>query len=408
MHQDSTVPSMRKLPAWSWIAPLVVVAACRGGTEPQPPGPAAQIVPASDTLRTVVVGMPLSDSLAVRVVDASGRGVPGQVVSWSDWSGGTISPTESLTDASGRARAALRVGNRAGEYSVTGQAVTTSGPQAVRFRATASPGPAAAITIVPEGRTVGVDDTLHLSARRVDRFGNGITDRPVVWSSSRPSVASVDAQTGVVRGVAPGSADITATSEGVGASVRIMVARLISGADRFDTNSLDAYASFSDDGGAPWTISGGELIGSGFAVHNVLIRKNLSVLDGWVETTTRQADDGGLVLRFQDNSNYYLLAIRDDTSPFPRPYQNFKIYKRSDRAFLELWEADVSWSRGTDRTVRFEMIGSRLNVYLDGARIGSVDDRSPLGRGGFGLRHYGGFQSWTVRYQDLRWQLLGS
>jgi hypothetical protein len=61
--------------------------------------------------------------------------------------------------------------------------------------------------------TVNVDETLQLAATMRDQSGITLSGRPVVWAASSASVASVGG-TGLVTGLAAGSATITATSEG--------------------------------------------------------------------------------------------------------------------------------------------------------------------------------------------------
>ena len=166
--------------------------------------------------------------------------------------------------------------------------------------------------------------------------------------------------------------------------------------------ALGDYTAYSDDGIA-WRLGDG-ISGEGYADQSVLVRSGATMGDGWVEASTSHADDGGLVLRFQDNANYYLLAIRDDAGPEPRGAENLAVYRRDGGVFRELWTADVAWPRGERRTVRFEAEGSLLNVYLDGELVGSVVDSAPLPAGGFGLRHYGGSQEWTTRFDAFRWR----
>jgi hypothetical protein len=55
------------------------------------------------------------------------------------------------------------------------------------------------------------NDTIQLNAEVRDSEGRLLTEAPVTWSSSNPSVASV-ATTGLVLGSAPGTATITASS----------------------------------------------------------------------------------------------------------------------------------------------------------------------------------------------------
>ena len=91
------------------------------------------------------------------------------------------------------------------------------------------------------------------------------------------------------------------------------------GEDDFSSNTLSRYTA-SSDGGMPWRISGGMLVGGGYGIHSVLIRKGASLETGWVETRSSHADDGGLVLGYVNNQNYYLLSVRDDAAGlFMRP-----------------------------------------------------------------------------------------
>jgi hypothetical protein len=78
------------------------------------------------------------------------------------------------------------------------------------------------IVVNPSGASVAVGQTTTLWATLFDARGNILTGRPVVWSSSNPSVATVS-QTGEVTGVAPGSATISATSGAKSGSVAVVV-----------------------------------------------------------------------------------------------------------------------------------------------------------------------------------------
>ena len=59
-----------------------------------------------------------------------------------------------------------------------------------------------------------VGQTERGTATPLDESGNALVGRPVSWKSSTAAVATVDA-TGLIAGVSPGNATITATSEGV-------------------------------------------------------------------------------------------------------------------------------------------------------------------------------------------------
>jgi hypothetical protein len=169
--------------------------------------------------------------------------------------------------------------------------------------------------------------------------------------------------------------------------------------------ALAGYSHYSD-GGYPWSLGPNSLQGNGVGLQSVLIRKSTSLHDGWVETVVDSADDGGLVLRFSDNQNYYLLAIRDDRAPYPRNVDNLQIYRRRGEGqggFVSLWRTDVTWPRGVSHRVRFEARADTLSVYVDDRRIATIADTHHLSGGGFGVRHYGNNVGWITRYRFLSW-----
>ena len=92
---------------------------------------------------------------------------------------------------------------------------STSGPEAPPAvdRLTIEPG--AAVVLLPE-------QTTQLTATPRSADGGALGNRPVTWSSSDGTVASVSPQ-GLVTAVAPGQAMVTATSEGVQASLDVEV-----------------------------------------------------------------------------------------------------------------------------------------------------------------------------------------
>ena len=78
------------------------------------------------------------------------------------------------------------------------------------------------VRVSPLQIVVFVDATERLSARAQDASGNSLTGRTITWSSTNSSVASVDAS-GLVRGIAAGTATIRATAEGVVGSAEVTV-----------------------------------------------------------------------------------------------------------------------------------------------------------------------------------------
>src|SRR6185295_6603066 len=80
----------------------------------------------------------------------------------------------------------------------------------------------ASVTVSPGSATVLAGQAVQLTATPKDANGNALTGRTVTWSSSNTSVAIADVN-GNVTGMAPGSATITATSEGQSGTASITV-----------------------------------------------------------------------------------------------------------------------------------------------------------------------------------------
>jgi hypothetical protein len=364
-------------------ASAALTSAC--GTETEPPGPAAKLEAASSRTGSGVVNTTLRDSLAVRVLDANGRPVPAVEVHWGTYaSGGQVSPRVALTDVKGIARAALTLGTRAGAQYAFAEVLTVEGPREVEFAYEVLAGPTVTLRVAPDGSLLVPKETRQLSAVRTDAYGNLITGRALTWSTSNAAVATVD-QNGVVTAVAPGSADIQASSEGQTSSARVAVASAIA-EDLFNTNTPGLYTQYSDIA-ASWSVAGGVMTASGPGKQSHLIRNDLLFRDGWVEAEMDRADEGGLVLRFRDAGNLYLLAIRDDGSLLGT--RNLELFKRVNGQFqLIQYGRDISWPRGTVKTVRFEVVGSRLRGYVDGVVVIEDTDSSISTAGAAGMRYH--------------------
>lgn len=89
---------------------------------------------------------------------------------------------------------------------------------------TPAPNPAtiARIVVAPDSSVIVVGGTATLTASPKDSVGNDLSGRVMTWSSSAPDIATVSAA-GVVSGIAPGRAIITATSEGQSRTAPVIV-----------------------------------------------------------------------------------------------------------------------------------------------------------------------------------------
>lgn len=82
--------------------------------------------------------------------------------------------------------------------------------------------PVASITITPSDASINIGGTVQLTATLKDAAGNTLTGRTVTWTSSNDLAAFVTSS-GLVRGFLPGTATITATSEGISGTARVTV-----------------------------------------------------------------------------------------------------------------------------------------------------------------------------------------
>jgi Big-like domain-containing protein len=102
----------------------------------------------------------------------------------------------------------------------------------------------ASISVTPESVAVWQGDTVSFTAAPRDSSGAPLFGRSVQWTSSDEAVAIVDSLTGRVAAIAPGSATVTAHSEGQAGSATITVSD--------STNVPRILVDASRDGGAWW------------------------------------------------------------------------------------------------------------------------------------------------------------
>lgn len=145
-------------------------------------------------------------TLTAQALDAAGDTVPGRPVLWatSDAAVATVTSTGVVsTVAPGTANVTATIDG------VVGTAILT-----------VQPVPVASLTLTPPTASLIVGDFLQLTATPRDANGAALAGRSIAWSSSAPSLVSVSS-TGVVTALAPGSATITASSEGKSATARV-------------------------------------------------------------------------------------------------------------------------------------------------------------------------------------------
>ena len=174
-------------------------------TGSQPPAPVATVTltPGSATVNE---GQTLQ--LAATLKDANGNVLTGRSITWSSSNG-----SAATVNATG-----LVTGVLAGSATITATSEGQSGTSAI----TVVHMPVASVTVTPASGTVSAGSSLQLTATPKDANGNPLVGRTVTWQSSNTSAATVNGS-GLVSGVAAGSATITATSEGQSGTSAITV-----------------------------------------------------------------------------------------------------------------------------------------------------------------------------------------
>jgi len=160
----------------------------------------------SPSSRDLTVGQ--TTQLKAEPLDAQGNVLSGRSVAWSSGrpNVATVSATGAVT--------ALSPGNAIITATVDGK----SGVGAI----TVAAAPVASVAMSPTSATLTVGETVQLGAQPRDASGRRLDGRTVTWSTNRPDVATVTS-TGIVAAVSPGTATITASSEGRSGTATVVV-----------------------------------------------------------------------------------------------------------------------------------------------------------------------------------------
>jgi len=149
-----------------------------------------------------------TSQLSATVRDASGNVLTGHTVTWS--SSATAAATVS---ASGLVTAVAP-----GSATITATSDGKSGTSTISVTLV----PVSTVTLTPKNDTLSVGAQAQLNATLKDSAGNVLTGRTITWGTSSSSVATVTSS-GMVTGVAGGSATITATSDGKAGTSAVVV-----------------------------------------------------------------------------------------------------------------------------------------------------------------------------------------
>jgi uncharacterized protein YjdB len=167
-------------------------------------GTPAPVATVTVTPNPASVAVGATVQLTATLKDANGNTLTGRTVAWT---------TSNASFATVNASTGLVTGVAAGSATITATSEGKSGTSAVTVVA-GTPAPVATVTVTPNPASVAVGATVQLTATLKDANGNTLTGRTVAWTTSNASFATVNSSSGLVTGVAAGSATITATSEG--------------------------------------------------------------------------------------------------------------------------------------------------------------------------------------------------
>lgn len=191
----------------TWALVSALLAACggaeSGGTGPGT-GPGAApvasvaVAPGNDTII-------VADSIQLTATpkDSAGSSLSGRVVTWTSSASSVATVTSSglvRTVGMGSATIMASVGTASGSVAVT---VVPH------------------VAVAPELPSLFAGDTLHLRAVLTNARGDTLAAAPIQWTSGSPAVATISGA-GVVSGLAPGTATITATVSGQAAAVDVV------------------------------------------------------------------------------------------------------------------------------------------------------------------------------------------
>ena len=166
----------------------------------------------SPTQTTLLVAR--STRLTAQPFDANGALLTGRTIVWSS-SDVTVARVENDGTVTGVSPGAATI-------------VATSEGRSAQAAVTVALPPVQAVTVSPARDTLAVNGARQFVAELRDAGGAALTGRAIVWASDNTTVAITSAS-GVVTALAPGTATISASSEGrSGSAVLVVLARLAS------------------------------------------------------------------------------------------------------------------------------------------------------------------------------------
>lgn len=168
-------------------------------------GPISTVAPKvviDPTVKAVQVGH--TASFQATYYDSLGNLVTGTTFQWI-----SSNPSIASIDANGMA-----VGNQQGQVQIVAKVHGVSSSPAILTVVVDSTTQVATVTVTPSGGEIRVGDSIQFTAAAFNLNGTALSGRTYTWRSTNTAAATVD-QTGKATGIAPGSADIIATADGI-------------------------------------------------------------------------------------------------------------------------------------------------------------------------------------------------
>lgn len=159
--------------------------------------------------------------------------------------------------------------------------------------------------------------------------------------------------------------------------------------DTFNADTSLSYSSLYQTGGglATWTFdtANSRLAASG-GTNAVLLYNSSSVgADLDIAFVSDTSDGGGLCWRYQNQSNYYDVAVHDaSSSSHASTLRLFKVVAGTRTQIGT--DTAISFTRGTPHVIRVNVVGSAITIYFDGVSKIATTDSAYTGTGFCGLR----------------------
>jgi hypothetical protein len=214
------------------------------------------------------------------------------------------------------------------------------------------------------------------------------TNRNVVWSSSRPSVAAVSGN-GTVTGVAPGTAVITVTTEDGSFTAETDVAVVIE--PLFEDGFENGIAAWDLFGSADWRIEGSgaeaKLTGSTLQTgpQRAVVKSSLLpyASTDYSMSFTGAGNRFRAMFRYSSGTSYYFLEFKDGSAAELWKYPGTSTPEQVG-AIVQIGDVLPGFALMDSHDYVIEAEGGEFRVFIDGTRVATFEDDS-LAEGGVGF-----------------------